>query len=228
MSLLVSIGSAIEYCQTNSIDIPADLYKRAKLAGAVKAESDLASINAGYRTAIINSLIRYFEGGALASSRNQFKRGMVDAFGAAFDLGWTDGGAEMPPEADALAWLNSRVDAEFGFIDGLFSQIKGLRNEEDFDYFAFITARADGYISSVAGVYNAARMYAKKSQPLTWNLGNTEKHCDTCAKLNGKKHKASWYISRNYIPRQAGAAMECGGYKCDCYLTDKDGNTVTI
>lgn len=228
MSLLVSIGSAIEYCNTNGIDVPPDLYRRARAAGAVKAASDLASINAEYRDAITASLTKYFEGAAVASPRNQFKRGMVAAFGDAFDLGWTDGGAEMPPDEDALEWLNARVDAEFGFIDGLFAQIKTMRRDEEMDYFSFITARADAYISSVAGVYNAARMYAKKAQPLTWHLGKTEAHCDTCASLEGGSHRASWYISRNYIPRQAGAAMDCGGYRCDCYLTDKDGKKVTI
>lgn len=228
MTLKQAVTEAIEHAKQNGMDIPADLMARAYNVGALKAASDLASINAYYRDVITEALTRYFEGGAVAALRNLFKRGMVEAFGAAFDLGWRDGGGTPPPDADALSWFNARVDAEFGHIGVLFTQIKELRKDTEFDYFQFVTARADGYVSSVAGVYNAGVMFAQKNKMLTWNLGNTEKHCSDCAKLSGGKHRASWYLARNFIPRQPGAAMECGGYKCDCYLTDDAGKVITI
>ncbi len=196
---------------------------------ALKASAGtLSSINATYHDAITQALTGYFEGGSAATSRNQFKRATTIAFGDAMDAGTVAGGGELPFTGDALDWFNARLEQEFGNIASLFVQAKEIKKEGG-DFFTWVNARADGYTSSVAGVYNVAVLFAKGNQMLTWNLGATEKHCDTCSKLsNGSAHRASWYIARNYYPRQPGASMECGGYNCDCYLTDKAGKQVTI
>lgn len=221
------VFEAIRYADANEIEIPLDIRARAVHVGAIKAEN-LAAVNAQYNNAIVESLTTYFEGGNVTSPRNAFRRAMVEAFGSAFDLGWVDGGQAMPPDAEALEWFNARVDQELGYIDGLFANVKKLRKEEDFDFFSWVTQRAESYVKSLAGVYNAGKMFAQGSKMLTWRLGQTEQHCSTCASLNGKKHRASWYVARNYIPRQAGAALDCGGYNCDCRLEDDKGNEVTI
>jgi len=190
---------------------------------------DLSTINAQYHDAITSILTGYFEGGgSISAPRNEFRRTANDALGAAFDGGWQDGGQAMPPDEDALAWLNARIEQEFGNIASLFEQAKQLRKEEEFDFFSWATARADGYTNTLGELYNAGVMWAQKNKMLTWNLGQTEVHCDTCQSLDGKSHRASWYISRDYIPRKPGAAMDCRGYRCDCKLTDKEGNEVTV
>lgn len=222
------VAEAIQYADNNGIEVPADVRIRARRAGALKAGKTLPEISAQYTNAIIEAIVTYFEGGSVTSPRNAFRRAMVDAFGAAFDLGWVDGGGAMPPDETALEWFNPRVEQEFGYIEGLFANIKQLKKEDGFDYFEWATQRAAGYARSLGGVYNAGKMFAQGSKMLTWHLGETEVHCDTCLKLDGKRHKASWYIARSYIPRQAGASMDCGGYNCDCSLEDDKGNTVTI
>jgi hypothetical protein len=189
---------------------------------------DIGAINKAYHDAITRAMVDYFEGGSVAPSRNAFKKAMIQAFGDSFDLGWTQGGAELPVDDDAIGWLEARLNQEAGYIDVLFQQAKEVRKEEDADYFAWLTSHADNYTSTVSAVYNAGRMYAKKNQMLEWRLGNTERHCATCSKLSGKRHKASWYLSRNHIPRQPGANLQCGGYNCDCSLVDPEGNEVTI
>lgn len=225
--LNVAIKTAIQYL-TPEIDIPADVWKSAIKARVFKASGDIASISATYHDAITAALTTYFEGGSITGPKNSFKRAMVEAFGSAFDTGWQDGGGEGRPDDEALEWFNPRVDAELGFVDGVFQQVKELRKEDGFDFFAWVTAKSDAYTRTLASIYNAGVMLAKKNQMLTWHLGNTEKHCDTCRKLDGGSHRAAWYISRDYIPRKPGAAMDCGGYFCDCSLTGKDGNEVTI
>lgn len=200
---------------------------QAALRLAAKA-NDIGSINSEYHDAITEALITYFEGGSVSGPRNKFRREMAQAFGDAMDLGTVNGGGELPFVDEALTWYNNRVEEEMGHIDELFQQAKDLRKDDTFDYAAWANDRADGYTGSVMAVYNAAVMFAKGDQMLTWNLGATEKHCDTCRKLDGKKHRASWYIDHNYIPRQPGADMECGGYNCDCSLTDKNGDEVTL
>jgi hypothetical protein len=195
---------------------------------AVKAGGDLGAINKAYHDAITAALLTYLEGGSVTGPRNAFRRAMVEALGAAFDMGFSDGGGELPIEGDTLDWFNARIEQEFGFVGALFEQAKQLRKEEDFDALAWASTHADNYTRTVSALYNSGQMHAQKNKMLTWELGNTEKHCSDCAKLNGQSHKASWYLSRNYIPRQPGASMACGGYFCDCRLKDKNGDEVTI
>lgn len=225
-----SITQAFEYLTTNSIEIPVDLLIEARAKGikAGYAEGGVSEITARYNNEIVSSLTTYFEGGSITSPRNQFRQAMIEAFNSAFDTGYEDGGGALPLDPNAAAWLQAQIGAEVGHIDTVFEQVKELRKEPEFDFFSWITGKADGYTATISAIYNAAVLWAKKNQLLTWGLGNTEKHCDSCLKLDGQSHRASWYIARDYIPRKPGAAMDCGGYHCDCRLKDKDGNEVTI
>jgi hypothetical protein len=198
---------------------------------AIKAgyiEGGVPEINARYNKEIVAAMTTYFEGGASTAPRNSFRAAMTEAFNSAMDTGWVDGGQALPLDEDAAAWLDARLSSELAYIDDLFVQIKNLRKEDNFDFFKWVTAKADRYTSTAISVYNAAVLLAKKNQMLTWNLGQTEKHCDTCLSLDGNAHRASWYISHDYIPRKPGAAMDCNGYNCDCRLTDSKGEEVTI
>lgn len=229
--LHTSITRAFEYLSTNSIEIPTELLRMARMKGikAGKQAGDLSSVNQVYHDSITEALITFFEGGSVAGPRNSFKRATTVAFGDAMDLGTVDGGGELPFTGEALDWFNARLEQEFGYIEMLFVQAKELRKEPDVDTFTWSTARADGYTQALMSVYNAARMFTKGNQLLKWNLGATEKHCDTCSMLaKGTSHRASWYLSHNYIPRQPGANLSCGGYNCDCTLTDMADNEVTI
>jgi hypothetical protein len=232
-----AVQRALDYLADNNIQLPSELTLQLEVKGfrnfvatrATKQADDISEINATYHDAITETLTSYFEdGGSVSAPRNEFKKEMSDAFVNAFESGWVDGGQELPLDDDALEWLGARQSQEFGFIDQLFQEAKELRKEEDFDYFSWITTRADGYVATVLSVYNAAVLLAKKNQMLTWNLGGTETHCETCKSLGGQRHRASWYLNRDYIPRKPGAAMLCGGYYCDCTLSDDDGNDITI
>lgn len=228
--LHTSITKAFAYLSNQSIEIPPVMLIDARLKG-VKAgtpEGGMTEIKVRYNKAIVEALTIYMEGGSNATPKNLFRGAMVEGFNSAFDTGWIDGGGVMPIDADALEWLRTQVNAEMGHIDGVFLQAKELRLEADFDFFPWVTARADNYAATLDSIYNAAVLMAKKNQLLTWHLGNTEVHCETCKELDGTRHRASWYISHNYIPRKPGADLECGGYRCDCRLTDKNGDEVTI
>lgn len=222
-----SVTAALQYADENGIEVPVSLRLRARRVMALKAADDLGGINAAYNDAIIESLMKYFEGGSLASSRSAFRRAAVEALGGAFDLGYGDGGGELPVDGDALDWLNARIEQELGFIGTVFEQAKQLKKDAEADTFTWATERAAGYVATVSALYNAGLMWAKKNQMLTWVYGDTD-HCATCQELNGQKHRASWYISRDYIPRKPGASMDCGGYRCMCSLVDQSGNEVTI
>jgi hypothetical protein len=234
---MLQVDVALNWLSDNGIPLPADLHLQLEQKGlirtpathATKQAGDIASINADYHDAITEILTGYFEnGGSITSPRNEFKRAMSDAFVNAFEAGWVDGGQELPLDDEALEWLAARQSEEFGFIDSLFQEAKELRREEEFDYFSWITARADRYTSTVLSVYNSAVMLAGKKVMGTWRLGNTEKHCKDCLKLDGQRHKLSWFLGRGYVPRKPGSATECGGYNCDCSIEDDDGNELTM
>lgn len=187
-----------------------------------------------YGAAIEDAILDYFIGSdAVTAYRNAMSRAMSDAFLSAFELAYIDGGAELPLDDDALEWLASRQEQELGYIRELFVSLKELKAQyragdvKTADIKAEMVRRRDGYLATLDAVYNAGLMYAKKNEMLTWQYGDTE-HCETCLKLNGKAHKAAWYLARDYIPGKPGAAMDCGGYRCKCRLLDKDGKEITI
>jgi hypothetical protein len=194
---------------------------------SIKAAGDLGAINVFYRDSIFAAIVNYFEGGSVVVARAEFKQATITAFSDTFDSGWLDGGGELPIDDDALDWIEARITEEFGHIESLFEDAKQLRRDKDFDFFQWATARADGYTRTLSAIYTQAMAMVKDNVMVTWHLGATEKHCKTCAKLDGQRHKIKWFISRNYIPRQPGADLECGGYNCDCSLSDDKGNEYT-
>src|SRR5512139_1275345 len=201
----------------------------ATLAGKASEETiPYSVIRAVYRTSISGAMNEYMAPGAgvVTSYRNRFKRAMNEAFGAGFWRGYADAAGEPDyTDAEARRWLVARINQEIGNIDELFVRLREVRLALTKDEMtpeevrAFIGARVDGYAGGLDGVYNAGAMYGKGAAMLMWHLGATEEHCKTCSRLDGKEHRARWYITRNYIPRRPGADMDCGGYQCECYFT---------
>lgn len=229
MELRAALSNAFDYLSREGVDIPADVWQKALVSRALKADGDISDINAKYHDNITEILTGFFEdGGSVTGPKNQIKRAMVESFGGAFDGGWVDGGQELPADEEALDWFNERVNAEMGFIDMLLQQAKELRKEEDFDYFAWVTARADGYTNTLKEVYNAARLRAMSDQMVTFDGDDGAESCPDCQKLKGKRHKISWFVARNYVP-PFGTGLEChkGGH-CQHGLFDKDGNQITV
>lgn len=194
---------------------------------AVKA-ADIADINAGYHDAISEALISYFDGGSLVASRNGFKRAATESFGEAFEAGWVEGGGELPFDGEALAWFNARLEQEMGFIEGLFEEAKQLKRDPDFDYFAWANSHADSYTRTLREVYNQASVMVRENIMVTFRLGSTEKHCKSCLRLNGQRHKLSWFVRHDSVP-PSGGNLECSaGGHCDCKLEADNGVVITI
>ena len=228
--LRTSITQAFLYLKENDITIPPELLLRARMQGVKAGEvaGDLSSVNKKYHDVITRQLTTFFEGGAITGARNQFKQATSAAFLDAFELGWTDGGAELPLDDDGLEWLGARQSQEFGYIDMLFQEAKELRKEYEFDSFAWTTARADGYTNTLKEVYNNARMRAMPNQMVTFDGDDGQESCPDCQKLKGKRHKISWFVSRNYVP-PFGTGLEChkGGH-CQHGLKADDGTWITV
>jgi hypothetical protein len=181
------------------------------------------------RSAVFGSVFGYLSGsGSAGSFQDRMALAVSRAYIETAEAAWVEGGAELPLDDETAAWARGQLDAQLDYVDELFETLKELRKAGDFDAGEVANARADGYASALDGFYNEAVLRGSKNKVVYWQLGETEKHCKDCASLSGKGHKINWFIERDYIPRKNGAAMECGGYNCDCSLVDKDGNEVTL
>ena len=184
-------------------------------------------IRAAYTDTLFEAFIGYASsGGAVTKWKNAAKRAIVEAFPDAFNRAHEEAGADETDDDDEK-WLTGRMNEELGHLDGVFAWLKQARGEETITE-TDIEARVEQWAQGLDSVFSEALLRAKKNQSLEWHLGETEIHCETCARLNGQRHTAKWYLARYYIPGKPGAAMDCGGWRCLCFLTDKSGETVTI
>lgn len=184
-------------------------------------------IRDNYFSAIYDAVEGYLTGNRpVTAFSNKAREAMSSAFTDAVYEGYQNAGAELPLSDDVAAWLSERIAFERKNIVSLFERLKA--EWDGIDPINEAMARAEGYARTLDAMYGEAKMRGMKNQMVTWHLGQTEKHCDTCSTLANKKHKISYLIQNNYIPRKPGAGMECNGYNCDCSITDKNGNEVTI
>lgn len=161
-----------------------------------------------------------------------YSRPMATAVSKAYieslDTGYTDGGGQLPIDQDTADWAKSELDAQLSYVDSLFQTLKQLRKEEDLDSMHEAYLISQRWASALDGFYNASKMAGAGNKMLTWNLGAAEKHCNTCLKLDGQRHRASWFFAKGYFPRKPGSNTDCGGYHCDCSTTDDNGEEFTV
>jgi len=148
----------------------------------------------------------------------------------AYYEGLREGGipAEEADNADKAAiaeWLRGQLS----HVNGFAADTVAARG--DSGKRAGIMGRLGLWIESMQVIGSQGLMSAQKNAMGTWRLGATEQHCKTgngrigCANLHGKRHRLSWFLSRNLIPRQPGSEiLGCKGYKCLCEIKDDKGN----
>lgn len=231
--LTETLTAAFKYCDENGIEVPLN-YRTRFYNAAFKGLEDLAVINSGYHDVISEVLIGYFEGGIVTGFRNRFRVGATEAFYDAFYQGYRDAGGIPPIPPEGSQWLEARINQEYGFIDALFSQIKELRKDPSFEFFGFVNDKADGYTAALREVYNTGALYAMGNKMLTFDGddGSAQHVCQsingTCVRLKGKRHRASWWLAHDLMPYRGNRNYDCGGWNCQHYLIDDEGNRVTI
>jgi hypothetical protein len=136
--------------------------------------------------------------------------------------GMRQGGIENPQddaETEDMARIKEWLTTQVAHVDGFASDAALVR--DDPTKRPGILARLELWCDSVVALGTQGEMSAKSNRPGIWHLGDTVEHCKTCAGLNGKRHRVNWFLSRGYVPRQPGNDMlECGGWKCLCFISD--------
>lgn len=119
--------------------------------------------------------------------------------------------ADMSAEADTL------VLTQLEYVPDFMHAIEDALGDKGKQ--AAVMVRAELWCNSVAAAGQQGLNAARGAEMVIWRLGATEEHCDTCAWLDGQRHRRRWFTKHGYIPRQPGSeTLECGGWNCDCEL----------
>ena len=222
-----AIRAAVDFLVERGHPVPVDIAAAAYAPTFKAALFGYESARANLWARVYDAVYRYLTGGSIVPTRNDMKKAVADVYNTVADIAYQDGGGTLPMDEDTQAYVASEQGAQLAYVDGLFQRLKELR-KEDPDLIHEPFATADRWASALDGFYNAVKLAGARGQLLVWRLGFTERHCKDCAWLDGQRHRASWYRSRGYYPKKPGSATECGGYRCDCSLIDKNGNEFSI
>lgn len=196
---------------------------------------DYAPLREQYRLDVwtaVQDFLYTEEGAKITRFRNAFKRAVLNAFFPAFEQGYQDGGSELPIEPDDSDWINAQQDAEFGYIDKLFQDLKALKKQSLVEGIGILEgvadARAAGYAKGLDGIYNQGRVRGAKNRMLTFGGEDGQESCSTCQRMKGQRHKASWWVKHGLVPGRGNDAFECGGWNCRHFLFDDAGDVFTV
>ncbi len=199
-----------------------------RLAEAIKATLGVyPKIRKKYYEDVFVAVYDYLDSDkGIASFKNAMRRAVSSAFPDTGDAAWQDGGGTLPIAPDISEWLGAMQDAELGYIDVLFQNLKAIRGSEDLKKFEYASARADGYAATLDRIYNYVKVSAAGSTMLTFAGDDGKESCTDCRKYKGKRHKASWWIKNNAVPPNRD--FECGGYHCQHVLVEDSGKVWTL
>lgn len=126
---------------------------------------------------------------------------------------------EMKPE-----WANMLQELilnEFIYVDQFAADIVATSraNNGDEAKWGGLLSRAEMWANRYNETVNTA-VRVTKEQKLRWDLGQTEKHCNLCSKLNGIVAFSSEWEELGVHPQDPpNSNIECGGWNCDCKFT---------
>lgn len=144
--------------------------------------------------------------------------------------GMREGGIDNPESAitdEEEAEISAWVSDQFSYIPDFITALKETRKAEDQTAAqAAINARVELWASSLQTLGGMGKARAMGDAMCTWVYGDTD-HCSTCERLNGKRHRLSWFVNNGYIPQENGSdTLECGGWLCQCKLVNDKGKQV--
>lgn len=199
----------------------------AETLAAVKAGSGYPGVRSDYWHAVHDAVYDYLTGNSpVTSFMNSVKRAFTDAYIAAAEIGYQEGGADLPFDEDTLSWLTGVQAQEFGYIEELFARLK--EEWEGLDPAAEAASRAEGYVQTLDAIFGEAKVRAAGNKMLTLDGDDGKESCPECKRLKGQRHRASWWIKNGLVPAPGNANYTCGNYNCDHRLYDDDGNEYTI
>lgn len=133
---------------------------------------------------------------------------------------------EMDDSDDATIedWTRGQLDHVSDFA----AAVLAARGDETAQ--SAIEGRAELWVEALRGLATRACMSADKNKMGTWKFDPRKEHCVahdgrvSCAWLNEKRHRLSWFLDNDYIPQEPGSeTLGCGGWNCGCKIVDDRG-----
>jgi hypothetical protein len=185
---------------------------------AIKAVGGYQGVRDDYFVAVYDAVQDYLESSRpITSFSNRMREAMATAFYDAAHLGYEEASGDAVPDDETIKWLNERVASERENIVNLFSRLK---QEADPDIIHEANARADGYSRTLDMIYQEAKMRGSKNKTLVFSGDDGDESCSTCSGLKGKRHKISWILANDMIPRPGNDNFVCSGYRCNHFWLD--------
>jgi len=200
-----------------------------------KATDGIDSLVQGYVDDLTRNFLDVLDGAQSIPRATRAHMALIDKNAVlGYEAGMTDGGAD-PAEIDDVdnAAINDWVETQDSHVSDLWADVKQLRADKPElskdDYAArqlTINDRLAQWGESLRNLYSLGKANAQRNKSVTWHFGDTD-HCDTCAKLDGQRHRLKWFLDKGYIPQENGSGtLDCHGYHCQCTLDDDNGEQV--
>lgn len=194
---------------------------------AIKAAGGYPGVRSDYWHAVYDAVYDYLTGNRpVTGFVNSVKRAFTEAYIEAAEIGYQEGGADLPFDAETVSWLTAVQAQEFSYIEGLFSRLK--EEWEGLDPATEAASRAEGYTQTLDAIFGEAKVRAAGNKMLTLDGDDGKESCPECKRLKGQRHRASWWIKNGLVPAPGNTNYTCGNYNCDHRLYDDDGNEYTI
>lgn len=226
MSNFTALRALYLYCRENKIPVDPKV-----AAIAIRGVGDYTNIRNTYSAHLQDAINHYLKDTVgLAVAKGQCKSAMATAFVDAFETGWMEGagGDSYEPDQADSGWLASREDAELYYIEQLFVSLAEIKNSpdqmDDGEISDYAYERTQMYLRTLDTIYGQGKLRGKKNIILTLEGQDGKETCSTCQKYKGQRHRAKWWVSHELVPGPGNELYECGGWRCQHQLVDKDGN----
>lgn len=176
---------------------------------------------------IYDAAFNYLSAGkTITDFKSPAKQAVATAYVTTGDLAWLDGGGKLPLDEDAASLVAASQNAELGYIESTAERLRLLKKDGEFEATGEAFKIADAYSATLDALYANIKVMAAGSKMLTFTGSDGDHSCGDCQKYQGKRHKASWWVSHDAIPPNRN--FECGGWRCEHVLVDDEGNLFTI
>lgn len=169
-----------------------------------------------------------FDGDMNALDLARAHRALIRTLGPrAFEEGLREGGVDPDNSQEGLdaedqAAIDEWIAEQVGYVRDFCKA--AVEADGDTTKRIDVLTRVLTWIDAMRSLGTQGKMSAQKNAMGTWQFGDTEDHCDSCARLSGQRHRLKWFRSKGFIPREPGSeTLECGGWNCDCRIVGDDG-----
>ncbi len=195
-----------------------ELFRRQYLA-LVDAAWNMVFKTEGFYEQALRSAVRDFYNGEIDGF--DFIDKMVYLITEQFTRAWNEGmrnlgldpKTDMEPDWEAV--LQERIQQEINAVQSFAGDIEAAAADKENNPIKPLLNRVSMWSNRYNELVNLS-MATCGLEKLEWVMGPTERHCGSCARLNGCVDYADPWYQSGWLPQSS--KLDCGGYRCECSL----------